>query len=77
MKTLFVAAALLVAATVATYAHYGSFHPCAWLEQDIARKDEMVIIVARAKIRANFLVDGVASPDASDCLFGWWDFKTR
>ncbi len=38
MKFVLIVIGLAVAATIATYARYGSLDPCDWMEQDLARQ---------------------------------------
>jgi hypothetical protein len=66
---------LALAATVATYARYESLNPCDWMEQDLARQSGLPLIVVRARIRAEFLLEGITEPTAYDCLSGWWEIR--
>jgi hypothetical protein len=66
---------LAVAATVATYARYESLDPCDWMEQDLARQSGLPLIVVRARIRAEFLLEGITEPTAADCLSRWWEIR--
>ncbi len=77
MKFVLIVIGLAVAATVATYARYGSLSPCDWMEQDMARQTQLPPLVVRARIRAAFLLDGITDPGPSDCLFGWWEFGSE
>ncbi|MEX0923282.1 MAG: hypothetical protein WD489_10200 [Rhodovibrionaceae bacterium] len=74
-KFLVLFAALLLAAAAATYARYESFDPCVWIEQDLAAENGLPRLVVRARIQAEFLLRGIADPDAADCLLAWWDFR--
>jgi len=75
MKYLVLSIGLLVAAGIATYARYESLNPCDWIEQDIVRETGLPLLVVRAQVRANFLLDGVSEPDATACLPAWWEYK--
>ena len=75
MRYLGIAAALIVAAAIATLARYESFDPCDWLEQDMARALGMPPIVAQARIRAGFLFRGIIEPTSGECLDNWWRLK--
>lgn len=68
---------LAVAASVATYARYKSLDPCDWLERDMGRASGLPALVVRARIRAAFLMQGIAEPDAADCLGEWWKLKAE
>ncbi len=77
MRYLGIAAAIVVAAAIATFARYESFDPCDWLEQDMTRALGMPPVVAQARIRATFMFRGIVEPDISDCLNAWWHLKTE
>lgn len=77
MKILVVVFGLAAAAAVATYARYESLHPCAWLEQDMARALGLPLLMAQARIRASFLFRGIAEPSDYDCLTDWWRLKAE
>ena len=77
MKFVLIVIGLAVAATVATYARYGSLSPCDWMERDMVRQTDLPPLVVRARIRAAFLIDGITDPGPSDCLFGWWEFRSE
>ncbi len=77
MRYLGIAAALVVAAAIATFARYESFDPCDWLEQDMARSLGMPPVVAQARIRATFMFRGIVEPDTYDCLDAWWYLKVE
>ncbi len=77
MKLVLIVIGLAVAATVATYARYGSLNPCDWMERDVARQMGLPPMVVRVRIRAAFLIDGISDPAPSDCLFGWWEFRSE
>lgn len=66
---------LLVAAVIATYVRYQSLDPCTWLEKDLAANSDWPLPVVRARIQANFLMDGITDPNAGDCLLEWWDWR--
>ncbi|MFQ6017487.1 MAG: hypothetical protein ACE5KF_04770 [Kiloniellaceae bacterium] len=77
MKFVVLAVGLVVAASIATYARYESFDPCDWLERDMVRQSGLPPLVVHARIRAAFLVRGIAEPGPYDCLKGWWSFKAK
>ncbi len=77
MRYLGIAAALVVAAAIATLARYESFDPCDWLEQDMARSLGMPTVVAQVRIRATFMFRGIVEPDTYDCLDAWWHLKAE
>ena len=67
--------ALAVAATVATYVRYESLDPCDWMDQDMARQSGLPLLVARARLCAEFLLEGITEPSATDCLPRWWEIR--
>ena len=78
MKTLAVVVpVLLVAAVIATYARYESLHPCDWMEHDLASHLSLPRVVIQARIRAEFLLQGITEPGAGDCLVEWWDWRSK
>lgn len=68
---------LLVMAVIATYARYESLDPCDWMVHDLADHYGLPRVVAEARIRAGFLLDGITEPDAGDCLLEWWDWRSE
>jgi len=77
VRYLVLVAGVTVAAVIATLVRYESLHPCDWLQRDVATRLGVPPLVAEAKVRAEFLVSGVAEPSAGDCLTAWWDFKAN
>ena len=77
MKALLVVILLLGAAAVATYARYGSFDPCAWIERDLAEDYDLPPIVLRARLRGGFLLRGITDPTPYDCLTEWWTLRSE
>jgi len=77
MKWFWIFLILILAAGVATYGRYQSLDPCVWLEKDMVAASEMPEIWVEARIRARFLLDGITSPTASECLQGWWSFRAE
>ena len=77
MKYIVLLVGLSLAASIATFVRYQSLHPCDWMEQDLSDQWSVPRLVARAKIRAEFLLDGVAEPGPSECLFGWWEMRAE
>ena len=75
MRILVVVMVLLIAASAATYARYGSLDPCDWMEHDLARQSELPLVALQAQIRAEFLLDGVTDPGPQECLFKWWKLR--
>jgi len=75
MKFILILVILLGAAATATYVRYNSFDPCIWMEQDLAEESGQPILVVRARIRAGFLLQGIVSPTAQDCLLEWWKLR--
>ena len=57
MKYAVIAAVALVAAAVATFVRYQSFHPCDWMEQDLASHSGLPLILVKGQIRADGLPD--------------------
>ena len=75
MKLLVLVLGLLGAAGAATLVRYGSLHPCDWLDRDAAGLSGLPDMLARARVRADFLLEGIAEPTPGDCLTAWWDLK--
>ena len=72
MRWLLLTMALLVAASGATYADYGSLSPCRWLVIDTAEYTGLPETIAAGRARADMALRGDLDPDAVDCLRGWW-----
>ncbi len=68
---------LAVAATIATYVRYDSLDPCVWMERDMVRQSGLPQLVVRARIRAEFLLEGITEPSARDCLPRWWEVRAE
>ena len=77
MKILVLVLALVGAAGIATVVRYGSVHPCVWLDQDTASETGLPDLLAQARVRAAFLLDGITEPSAANCLTAWWDLKAN
>ena len=77
MKYLGLILVLVVAASVATYVRYGSLHPCDWLVRDTARLLDLTPLMAEARVRGLFLLEGVADPDAGACVREWWRLRAQ
>ena len=75
MKILLAVVVLIGAAAVATYVQYRSFDPCDWLIHDMATDSDLPHVVTEARMRADFLVDGITDPNAEDCIVKWWKFR--
>jgi hypothetical protein len=76
VKYLLIAVGLIAAAGVATYTRYESLDPCIWLVQDAARQSGLPPLAEEARIRAGFLVRGIAEPGATECLEAWWRLRS-
>lgn len=73
MRTaLIIVIGIVVAATAATYVRYRSFDPCEWIARDMADRTAIPVIVWQSRIRADFLLQGITDPSASDCVVAWW-----
>lgn len=77
MKLLVLVLGLAGAAAVATLVRYGSLEPCDWLDQDTAKETGLPRVVAQARVRAAFLLDGITDPTSGECLTAWWDLKAN
>lgn len=76
MKVLLIVVGLLAAAGAATYARYESLDPCTWLVQDAARQSGLPPLAEEARIRAGFLVRGIAEPGPYECVEAWWRLRS-
>ncbi len=78
MRNLLIVFILLAgAASAATYMRYESFHPCDWMEQDLAESSGLPRLAMRAQIRAEFVLQGIADPGPADCVLAWWDYRAN
>ena len=77
MRWLAITVGIVVAASIATFARYESLHPCDWLQHDMASATALPAPVVQARIRAAFLLRGITTPDATECLTEWWDLKAE
>ncbi len=68
---------LALAATVATYVRYESLDPCDWMERDMAQQSGLPLLVVRARITAEFLLEGITKPSATECLSRWWEIRAE
>ncbi len=68
---------LALAATAATYVRYESLDPCDWMERDMAQQSGLPLLVVRARITAEFLLEGITDPSATDCLARWWEIRAE
>ncbi len=68
-------AALAGAAMAATYWRYQSLDPCDWMTRDLVQDSDLPELVVVARIRAEFLLEGVTDPDPGQCLFKWWALR--
>jgi hypothetical protein len=72
MRWLLLIVVLLVAATGATLAGYGSLSPCRWLVIDTAAHTGLPEALASARARADMALHGDIDPTTGDCLRAWW-----
>jgi len=77
MKAVLIVIGVLVVALVATYVRYQSLSPCDWMAQDLAAQSDLPLLVVEGRIRANFLLEGIADPGPYDCVFAWWKFRAE
>ena len=75
MRYALIAIVLAVAASAATYARYESLDPCDWMARDMAQKSGLPLFIIEARIRADFLLDGITDPSAYECLSQWWKVR--
>ena len=61
----------------ATYGRYGNFDPCDWTAQDQADATLIPKIVWEGRLKAKFLVKGIARPTFSDCMLAWWESRAE
>jgi len=72
MRWLTLAAVLLIAATGATWAGYGSLSPCRWLVVDTAAHTGLPEGLAAARARADMALHGDVDETTTSCLRAWW-----
>lgn len=73
MRTvLVVVIGIAMAATAATYIRYHTFDPCEWIARDMADRTSVPLVVWQSRVRADFLLQGVAEPSPSQCVLAWW-----
>ncbi len=77
MKWFWATVLLIFVAGAGTYGRYQSLDPCVWLKKDMVAGSEMPEIWVETRIRARFLLDGITSPTAEECLRGWWSFRAE
>lgn len=77
MKLVLVLILGIVAASTVTYARYGSFSPCDWMQQDLAQRSDLPLLVVQGRIRADFLIQGIIDPNPYDCVLAWWKFRAQ
>lgn len=73
----FLTAVLMIAilAVGATWFRFQSFDPCIWMEQELAEKSDLPRIVIKARIKAEFLLEGISEPTPPQCVVAWWRFR--
>ncbi len=77
MKYALIAMTLAVAASAATYARYESLDPCDWMARDMSQDSELPLFIIKARIRAEFLLDGITDPTLFECLSKWWKVRAE
>jgi len=77
MKYALIAMTLIVAASAATYARYDSLDPCDWMARDMAQESGLPVFIIEARIRAEFLLDGITEPSSYECLSAWWKHRAE
>ncbi len=75
MKYALIAIALFGAASAATYVRYESLDPCDWMVHDLARKSNLPRFIIEAKVRADFMLEGITDPSPYECLSAWWKLR--
>lgn len=75
IRMLIAAGVLASFAAGGTWYRYGSLDACDWLAEDMASESALPRVLIEARIRAQFLLDGITEPDFGDCLRGWWSYR--
>ncbi len=75
IKYIFLVIGVAIFASGATFGRYGNFDPCDWTAQDQAESSLIPKIVWAARLKAEFLVKGIAQPSYSDCMLAWWEIR--
>ena len=75
LKGVVLVAFLAGAAMGATYWRYQSLDPCDWMTRDLVEESGLPELMVMARIRAEFLLEGVTDPDPGQCLFKWWALR--
>ena len=75
MRIVSIVFVLAIAAVAATYWRYQSFDPCDWMAHDLEEQTGLPELIVQARIKAYFLLDGVADPGPQDCLLAWWEVR--
>jgi hypothetical protein len=68
---------LAIFASGATFGRYGNFDPCDWTAQDQAEATLIPKIVWEGRLKAKFLVKGIAEPTYTDCMLAWWESRAE
>jgi len=77
MRVFILVFALSAVGVAATFARYGSLHPCDWLRQDMTAASILPESLVRGQIRLRSFLEGTIEPDALDCLEWWWSFRSK
>ena len=75
MRVFVLVFALSAAGIAATFARYGSLHPCDWLLHDMVDASDMPEPLVEPSVQLRLLFDGLIQPTALDCLDRWWSFR--
>jgi hypothetical protein len=77
IKSVVILIGLAIFSSGATFGRYGNFDPCDWTAQDHAKATLVPRIVWAGRLKADFLLRGVAQPSFSDCMFAWWESRAK
>ena len=75
IKSAVILIGIAIIASGATFGRYGNFDPCDWTAQDHAGFTAIPKIVWAGRLKAKFLVKGIAQPSYSDCMLAWWESR--
>jgi len=75
VKSFIIILIISLGAILATWAKYQSLDPCEWLHRDISQKINLPILMIKAQVKAGFLLHGIASPSAGQCIYAWWKYR--
>ena len=77
IKYIILVIGVAIFASGATFGRYGNFDPCDWTAQDQAESSLIPKIVWVGRLKAKFLVKGIAQPSYSDCMVVWWESRAE